>query len=112
MLLKASSSVPAENVTTYNSTGTTIQWFVKAGDVPRFMMRRFTIKSGGKIGVHIHPEEHEIYVLTGEVVLIGVDGAETVARAGDFIYMPPNEPHGYANRTKKDVQFLCVIPKL
>ncbi len=112
MQLKSASSVPTENVTSYNSTGTTIQWFVKAGDVPHFMMRRFTIKPGGQIGVHTHPEEHEIYILAGEVVLIGASGAETVGKAGDFVYVPPQEPHGYANKGKKDVQFLCVIPKL
>jgi len=112
MLLKSSSSVPAEKVTSYNSIGTTIQWFIKAGDVPRFMMRRFAIKPGGHIGVHAHPEEHEIFLLAGEVVLIGVNGSETVARVGDFIYVPPNEPHGYANNGQKEVEFLCVIPKL
>ncbi len=112
MLLKPSSSVPVENVTSYNSTGTTIQWFVKASDVPRFMMRRFSIKPQGQIGIHAHPEEHEIYILAGEVELIGVNGTETVARAGDFIYVPPNEPHGYMNKGKQDVQFLCIIPRL
>ncbi len=104
--------MPSENVTSYNSTGTTIQWFVHAADVPHFMMRRFTIKPGGQIGVHTHPEDHEIYVLVGDIVLIGVNNAETIARKGDFVYVPPNEPHGYVNRGKKEVQFLCVIPKL
>ncbi len=84
VLLKASSSVPAEKVKSNNSTDTTIQWFVKAGDVPHFMMRRFAIKAGGQIGVHAHPEEHEIYVLAGEIALIGVEGAETLARTGAF----------------------------
>ena len=112
MMVKNAEEFEYEAVTSYASTDTTIQWFMQREDALRFMMRRFTIEPGGQIGIHQHPEEHEIYILQGEVILTGSEEGEQVAREGDFVYVPPDEPHGYENRGDKQVRFLCVIPKL
>jgi quercetin dioxygenase-like cupin family protein len=112
MIVKPADEFESEEVTSYGSTGTQIQWLVQRDDALHFMMRRFTIEAGGQIGVHQHPEEHEIYILEGEVVLTGNEDGEQVARAGDFVYTEPDEPHGYENHGDVPVRFLCVIPKL
>lgn len=112
MIIKNADEVTSEFVTSYDSTDTAIQWLMPKDDAPHFMMRRFTIEPGGQIGVHQHPEEHEIYILEGEVVLTGSEEGEQVARAGDFVYVAPDESHGYENRSGEQVRFLCVIPKL
>ncbi len=66
----------------------------------------------GQIGVHNHPEEHQMYIMKGPIILIDGDGAETTVKSDDFVYMPPNELHGYKNTNNFTVSFLCGIPKL
>ena len=48
-------------------------------------------------------------VLEGEMVL-GLDGREAVARAGDCLLIPAGVAHWYANRGTQPVSFLCVVP--
>jgi len=64
MIKKNYLDVPGEEVNMADSKGATIRWLITEKDgVLTYTMRRFDIKKGGKIGLHDHPEEHEIYVL-------------------------------------------------
>ncbi|MFW9924709.1 MAG: cupin domain-containing protein [Candidatus Thorarchaeota archaeon] len=113
MLIRKLNDVEKQAVTSYGSTGTTIQWLIsKEQGAPRFAMRLFTLEPGAKIGLHGHPEEHEIFILTGECNLISEDGIKTKVKATDIVYMPPDEIHGYENIGKEILQFICVIPLL
>jgi quercetin dioxygenase-like cupin family protein len=77
---------------------------------PGFVMRRFTLAPGGIIPAHRHPDiEHEQVVERGEMVLT-LDGAEHVVRAGDSIFIPAGTAHRYENRGAGEVAFICVIP--
>ena len=100
---------------------TYIQWLItrEKDDAPNFAMRRFVMKPGGFIGLHDHPNEHEIFILSGEGVMFGADGVELKVSRGNFIFdqttssmfiVPPNEPHGYRNDGNEDFVFLCLIP--
>lgn len=110
MLIRNVDSVKKELVTSYGSTKTTIQWLIsKEQGAPRFAMRLFTLEPGAQIGVHGHPEEHEIYVMQGDMDLISEDGSRTRVNTTDSIYMPPNEKHGYENICSIEVKFICVI---
>ena len=106
------SGIEATPVTSYDSRGTTIRVFIPKEEAPHYIMRRFDIQPGGSIGVHSHPEEHEIYVLDGDLQLIDGDGNQEKAGAGEFVFVPSEEPHGYTNEGKKPASFICVIPKL
>ena len=113
MLIRKLDEVKVEAVTSYDSTGTTIQWLIsKEQGAPRFAMRLFTLEPGAVIGMHGHPEEHEIYILQGECDLIAEDGTRTKVAATDAIYMPPEEKHGYENIGSETLKFICVIPLL
>lgn len=113
MLVRSENSVEKEAVTSYGSTGTTIQWLIsKEQGAPRFAMRLFTLKPNAKIGIHGHPEEHEIYILKGQCDLIAEDETRTRVNANDVIYMPPEELHGYENVGSEELKFICVIPLL
>ena len=84
----------------------------KPEEATHFMLRRFEIQPGGFIGVHSHPEEHQIFVIKGPIILIDGDENETQVNSEEFIYEPPFELHGYKNPNKFSVSFICGIPKL
>lgn len=113
MLKKNYLDVDEEEVTLAGSTGVTIRWLIAEKDgAPRFAMRRFEIQPGGSIGLHNHPEEHEIYVLSGKARIFNDKGFEALTGPGDVLFVPPNENHGYENTGEETFIFICVIPIL
>ncbi len=113
MIKKSYTDVEEQAVTDYGSTGTTIRWLVTKENegAPHFAMRRFEIQPGGTIGLHHHPQEHEIYVLAGKGKVFN-DEQEVIAQKDDVLYVPPNEPHAYKNEGDEPFIFICVIPYL
>jgi quercetin dioxygenase-like cupin family protein len=113
MIKKNISNVNSEVVTKANSIKTTIQWLITKDDgAHNYTMRRFEIQSGGEIGLHEHPEEHEIYILEGKGHVFDEKGKITEIEVGDVLFVPPNEPHGYNNTGDQPLAFICVIPYL
>ena len=92
---------------------TEIEWLLGRHDgAPNFEMRRFTIKPGGSIPEHFHPDiEHEQYVLKGKY-RVGLGKKVYKVKAGDSIYIPPGTHHWYKNNGKENAEFLCIIPKV
>lgn len=90
-----------------------IRWLVDKNDGARnFAMRRIEIKPGGKVPLHRHPEDHEIFILQGKGKLINGEGQEELANEGDVFYIPPSEKHAMENLGENDFAFICVIPYL
>ena len=95
---------------------TTIQWLItkENAGAPNFAMRRFVIKPGGYIEMHSHPNEHEIFILSGKGVMLGPKGKDIGEKnevsEGNFIFVPGNEPHGYRNDGDRDFVLLCMTP--
>ncbi|MFX1313373.1 MAG: cupin domain-containing protein [Promethearchaeota archaeon] len=90
-----------------------VRWLIdeKIG-AKNFALRRFTIKPNGKVPLHGHNEDHEIYILSGRGRFYNDKGEEEEATQDDFIYIPPNEKHGIDNIGKDNLIFLCLIPYL
>jgi quercetin dioxygenase-like cupin family protein len=110
MMLKHVDEVEKEEVDMDGVEGTYIQWiYSKKEGTPDFSMRRFTIKPKGKIPLHDHPWEHEIYILEGSGKIFTED-EEVDVKPGNALYVPVNEPHGYENDGDYDLVFLCLIP--
>jgi quercetin dioxygenase-like cupin family protein len=103
--------IDEKKVEAFGSTETTIRVFISEDEAPNFIMRRFEIKPRGQIGVHSHDWEHEIFILNGEVVLINENGVRDEVSEGEFVFIPPNEPHGYINEGNETAAFICMIPK-
>jgi quercetin dioxygenase-like cupin family protein len=103
---------PSAPVTKFGSTNTTIRVLIKKDQAHQMLMRRFEIAPGGTIGVHQHAWEHEMFVLEGKMVLINSTGQKEEVQAGEFIYMPPDEDHGYRNESTTKAVFICMIPNL
>ncbi|MEJ2242092.1 MAG: cupin domain-containing protein [Candidatus Bathyarchaeota archaeon] len=72
-------------------------------------MRLFEIEQGGYTPFHIHNWEHEVFILEGEGILIAEDEGR-LFRAGDVIFISPNEKHQFRNTGKSLIKILCMIP--
>ena len=111
--LKNQSEFEKKTVTNFGSTGTSIQIF----NIPKknfpFIMRRFEIQPGGNIGLHNHPWEHEMFMIHGKMKLFGKDKSsiQTITNE-EFIFMPPNDFHGYINDFEELAIFICMIPNI
>lgn len=109
-MVRNADEVASNAVTMEGVRGTGMQWLLsKKEGAPNFAMRRFTMAPGGSIPLHDHPWEHEIYILKGSGVAYYPEGKVPI-KAGDAIYIPGGEPHGYDNTGRVDLVFLCMVP--
>ena len=83
--------------------GTVIRHLITEKDgAPNFNLRILTMEPGGHSPSHLHPWEHEFFVLSGEG--IGeVDNKESNIRQGDVIYVPPDIQHCIRATTTMEV---------
>jgi len=110
MKVCCSRAVPQKEVTMEGTHGCQVRWLVGEPDgAPNFAMREFVVAPGGYTPRHSHPYEHEVFVLEGEGVV--VEGSEPHAiRAGDVVYVVPDEIHQFKNTGAAPLKFLCVVP--
>ena len=72
-------------------------------------MRVFEVEPGSSTPFHSHSWEHEVFVLSGQGVVIGEEG-ETPISSGSVVFVAPNEQHCFANNGNEPLRFICVIP--
>jgi len=72
-------------------------------------MRLFEMEPGGHSPLHEHPWEHEVFILEGEGVAFDGEKAKEF-KAGDVVFVLPDERHQFKNNGKKTLKFLCLIP--
>lgn len=108
MLVGNTSSVAPDQV----QEGIRIRWLItEAQGAPNFAMRVIEIDPGTVFEPHDHPYEHEIYVLEGAGMVMGPEGDVGEMVPGKFLYVAPDEPHGYRNTGDETLKFICVIPQ-
>jgi quercetin dioxygenase-like cupin family protein len=92
------------------ASGCRVRWLLgPQQDTPNFAMRQFEVAPGGFTPRHSHPYEHEVFVLEGEGMVI--EGQkEHRLRAGDVVYVVPNEIHQFCNTGATPLKFLCLVP--
>jgi quercetin dioxygenase-like cupin family protein len=68
---------------------TEIEWLIDRHDgAPNFELRKFSIKPGGSIPRHYHPDiEHEQFVLSGDYE-VGIGETVYKVKPGDSLYIP------------------------
>ncbi len=81
----------------------------KAEGAPRFVLRHIDVEPGGSTPKHTHWWEHEIYVIEGEGEALTREKTYPI-KAGDTIYVPPDEEHQFKNPGKTPLKFICVVP--
>jgi quercetin dioxygenase-like cupin family protein len=87
-----------------------IRWLItKEIGAKNFAMRLCEMEPGGHSPLHGHAWEHELFILEGEGVAVG-ENEERKVKAGDAVFVLPNERHQFRNDSKKMLKFLCLIP--
>ncbi len=102
--------IPVEEIE-QATQGLTIRRVISAVDgATNFTMDIFEIGPGCHSEFHVHPWEHEVFVIRGEGVL-GGEGSETPFGPGDVIFISPNEPHQFRNMGNNTIEFVCLVPQ-
>jgi len=92
--------------------GVTVRWLWSTPDgVPTFALRLFEVEKGASTPYHSHPHEHEVYILSGQVVLRGKSEEHSLT-PGDTVLVLPYEEHQFCNTGSEPLRFLCGIPLL
>jgi quercetin dioxygenase-like cupin family protein len=87
-----------------------VRWLItKEIGAPNFAMRLFEMETGGNSPLHTHPWEHEVFILEGEGTVFG-GREERALKAGDVVFVPPNEEHQFRSSNRKPLKFLCLVP--
>jgi len=87
-----------------------VRWLItKEMGAENFAMRLFEMQPKGYSPCHSHPWEHEVFILEGKCVVAG-ERQERKLKAGDVVFVPPNEKHQFKNNSEKTLKFLCLVP--
>lgn len=76
---------------------------------PNFAMRLFEIAPGGQTPLHIHSNEHEVFVLEGEGT-VWREGKDVPIPPGTAVFVPGGEKHCFKNSGNAAFRFLCLVP--
>jgi quercetin dioxygenase-like cupin family protein len=92
--------------------GVAVRWVISKDDgAQNFFMRVFDVQPGGHTPYHRHPWEHEVFILDGRAEVVAENGRHA-ARAGDVVFILPEEYHQFRNETDEPLRFICLIPKV
>jgi quercetin dioxygenase-like cupin family protein len=91
---------------------TSVQWFLRPDETALCIFRRFEMGPKGFIPVHSHPEEEHLYLLTGPLEIPGENKDVEKIETDEFVFIAPDEPHGFRNPNDYIIAWLCVIPRL
>jgi quercetin dioxygenase-like cupin family protein len=76
---------------------------------PNFTMRVFEVEPGSATPHHSHPWEHEVFILSGEGMVMG-KGGESAIGPDSVVFIAPDEPHCFINTGNHLLRFICLIP--
>ncbi len=76
---------------------------------PNFCMRVFEVEPGSSTPSHSHGWEHEVFVLSGQGVVVSKQG-ETPIGAESVVFVAPDEQHCFVNTGSQILRFICLIP--
>lgn len=110
MKVNSYQQVEQQPVEMEGSQGCQVRWLLGERDgTPNFAMRQFEVAPGGHTPRHSHPYEHEVFVLEGEGVVLEGDSPHPL-RAGDVVFVKPDEVHQFRNTGANPLKFLCLVP--
>jgi quercetin dioxygenase-like cupin family protein len=113
MKIRHYTDVALEDVTREGFDGVKARYVItdKEG-APHFSMRVFEFEPGGHTSLHQHPEEHEMFIVEGELTAVNDQGVESALKPGHTLFIPPNEQHQLKNQSGRTAKIICLIPLL
>ena len=90
-----------------------VRTVISANDGAPFTMRiNAILAKDASHEPHSHPWAHEVFVFSGQGTGFTADGEEISLKPGNVVYVPANEPHGWANTGDEPLRFVCCIPNV
>jgi quercetin dioxygenase-like cupin family protein len=77
---------------------------------PFFNMRLFEVPPGQASPHHSHWWEHEVFVLSGQGVVVTDQGDVPIGH-GSTVFVPGGEMHQFQNTGDDVLRFLCLVPQ-
>ncbi len=74
------------------------------------IMRHFFIAPGGNTPYHQHNYEHVIKVEKNKGIAVDEKGGEHEIKAGQSLFIRPNDLHQFKNPYNEVFEFICIIP--
>ncbi len=111
MVIKSVRDVTADPIEQDGVVGVSMRVMLSESDgAPTFNLRVFDVEPGGNTPRHVHPYEHELFILegAGEVLL---DGAYHPVKPQDAILVPPNHEHQIRNPHDARLRLICLVPQ-
>ncbi|GHO50247.1 cupin domain-containing protein [Ktedonospora formicarum] len=107
-----SQDVPSDVVREPGAKQATIKRLIDTTDgADRFVLSLFEVTPNGSTPPHYHDWEHEIFIVDGSMTLQLPDEKRDVkVSAGDVVFIPRNEPHGFITGADETCRFLVVAP--
>ena len=113
MILKHSYDVPAKPIKKPGFKEMKARFLLTSQDgCPRYALRLMEFGPGGCTSYHRHQEEHEMFFLEGEGVVVGKRKKEVPVRAGDALFILPCEYNQIKNTGKNTLKMICTVPIL
>ncbi|MEW6034382.1 MAG: cupin domain-containing protein [Chloroflexota bacterium] len=90
--------------------GVSLRTVISTADgAANFVMRVAQVAPGSSSALHRHDYEHEVFILSGKGAL--VQGKKrSPLKAGDVVYLAPNEEHAFAGTGERPLRLICCIP--
>jgi len=110
MKVENSANITKSAVEVAGAKGVEIRWLVsKADGAENFAMRIFELQPGGNTPLHIHPHEHEVFVIEGRGIFV-CEQQEYKFGSEYVIFVPGGKEHQFKNTGDSALRFLCMIP--
>ena len=110
MKIENSSNVIGKPIEMDGAKDVEVKWLISKDDgANTFVTRIFELKAGGHTPFHIHPHEHEVFILEGKGVFV-YEGKEHKFCKDYVIFVPGNKEHTFKNAGDSILRFLCIIP--
>lgn len=81
----------------------------KTDGANNFAMRMFEVQPGGHTPLHVHPHEHEVFIVEGKGTF-HCDGKDYPFESEHVIFVHGNAMHNFQNTGNSLLRFLCLVP--
>ena len=89
--------------------GTEVAFKVESGRADGASCVEFTAAPGFDTGLHVHERLEETWYIVDGAIEFRVGEETFEATSGAYVFVPPQVPHAFANRTDAPARFLLIM---